>query len=177
MSKLRLLLLPLLLTLAGQCAAQLQPSARLGRLFSTPSERALLDNKRGAAPAGPLNPNAPPGEAVPPGAALPDGLGAAPPAGPVPVELSGVLRSSSGRTTTWLNAEPSAAGTPSAGGKAVTLRLSSGRKLLIKPGQTYDAISGAVQESQPAPADTAPAQPLPAPVATPAPQFPPDQRQ
>jgi len=150
------LLLILLMSLAGQCAAQLPPSARLGRLFSTPAERALLDNKRGAAPLAPVNANTPAGEGTAPGGpAFDTPAGAAPPPGPPPVELNGLLRSSSGRTTTWLNAEPSAAGTAAVGGKAVTLRLSSGRKLLIKPGQTYDAISGAVQEGTSAAPDAA----------------------
>jgi len=176
--KSRLLLLPLLLLLAGQCAAQLPPSARMGRLFFWPGERAVLDSKRGAAPAVPGNPNAPGGVAPPPGGPPPDASGALPPggpgspgaasapSGPVPVELSGVLSSSSGRTTTWLNAEPSAAGTPAAGGK-VALRLSSGRKLVLKPGQTYDAASGAVRDSTPASADPA------APQAAPLPPLPP----
>jgi len=157
------LLLPLLLLLASQCAAQLPPSARLGRLFSSPGDRALLDSKRGATPTAPATPNGPTGETSMPSGPMSDGAGAAPPAGPAPVELNGVLRSSSGRVTTWLNAEPTSSGTPAAGGKSVALRLSSGRKLLLKPGQSYDAISGAVQENRPVPAEAAQGQPAPQP--------------
>jgi len=179
--KRRLLLLPLLCVLAAQCWAQLPPSARMGRLFFWPGERAILESKRGAAPAAPVNPNAPGNEPPPPGA--PEAAGAVTsagptaPAGPAPVKLSGVLRSSSGHTTTWLNAEPSNAGTPAAGGKAVALRLSSGRKLVLKPGQTYDAVSGAVQEGTSAPVDPAQGQPALPSAPQPAPLPPPDFRQ
>lgn len=181
MSPRRLLPLPLLLVLAGQCAAQLPPSARMGRLFFWPGERAVLDSKRGAAPSALVNPNVPGNDTPPPGA--PDTSSTAPtaaptgPTGPAPVELSGIVHSSSGRTTTWLNAQPSTAGTPVAGGKSVALRLSSGRKLVLKPGQTYDAVRSAVQDGTAVPADQAQGQSLPQYGPPPAPQPPPDFKQ
>lgn len=149
------------------CAAQTPPSARLGRLFATPGERTLLDGRRGvAASAAPATPGAVAGD---PGApATAPGAGADSPAAPPPLTYNGLVRASTGRTTVWLNAEATAAG-PSAkvarGRKSVALRLSSGRELILQPGQTYDAASRTVQELSPA---APPAVPPAVPPAAPA---------
>ncbi|NVD74882.1 hypothetical protein HUX88_30835 [Duganella sp. BJB1802] len=83
----------------------------------------------------------PPPEAPPAGAAD----APAPPASSA-VQLSGVLRGSSGRTTVWLNQVPQTGGVKAGPGTAVSLRLSSGRRLIMKPGQSFDPDSGSVQE-------------------------------
>ncbi|MYM98794.1 hypothetical protein [Duganella vulcania] len=62
------------------------------------------------------------------------------------VQLSGVLRGSSGRTTVWLNQVPQTEGAKAGPGPAVSLRLSSGRRLIMKPGQSFDPANGSVQE-------------------------------
>ena len=135
-----------LLMAATPCGAQDAASARLGRLFTTPAERAALNDKRALGPAAPMAarmaPAEPPGAPPPPDAAAP-----AEAAGPGAVRLDGVLRVSSGRTTIWINQTAAAAPAPLGRDKSVTLRLSSGRKLIMKPGQSYSATDGTVQES------------------------------
>lgn len=74
---------------------------------------------------------------------------AAPTSGPESVQLSGVMRRSNGPATVWLNniAQPETEpGRP--GDSAVRLRLSSGRTLLMKPGQRFNPADGSVQESR-----------------------------
>ena len=121
--------------LAGSAlAARAQPPL-LGRLFLSPEQRAQLDTQRyGAPPPDPaLAPPPPP-----------------PPPAP-PVELNGVVQRSSGRSTVWLNQEAQnephnrlARGQPG----ILTLRLSNGQVVLLKPGQRYDPASGTVTEAQ-----------------------------
>ncbi|WP_215404741.1 hypothetical protein [Janthinobacterium sp. JC611] len=126
--------------LAGTAlAVQAQPP-QLGRLFLSPEQRAQLDAQRYGPPA-------------------PDPALAAPPPPPPPppappVELNGVVQRSSGRSTVWLNQEAQnephnrlASGKPG----TLTLRLSNGQVLLLKPGQRYDPASGTVSEAQEAP--------------------------
>lgn len=93
-------------------------------------------------------PVAPGASAAPPPAAP----GVAPAAAPPPaassaIQLSGVLRGSSGRTTVWLNQVPQTGGVKAGPGPAVSLRLSSGRQLIMKPGQSFDPAHGSVQEA------------------------------
>ncbi|MYN21224.1 hypothetical protein GTP81_31260, partial [Rugamonas sp. FT107W] len=76
----------------------------------------------------------------------PAGTDAAAPPASSAVQLSGVLRGSSGRTTVWLNQVPQTGGVKAGPGTAVSLRLSSGRRLIMKPGQSYDPDNGSVQE-------------------------------
>ncbi|OEZ51012.1 hypothetical protein [Duganella sp. HH105] len=83
----------------------------------------------------------PPAGAAVPAAATPS---AAPPSSAV--QLSGVLRGSSGRTTVWLNQVPQENIARTVPGKGVALRLSSGRQLILKPGQSFDAANGHIQE-------------------------------
>ncbi|MCU6498409.1 hypothetical protein LPN04_11440 [Rugamonas sp. A1-17] len=94
-------------------------------------------------------PGAPPGYVNPdPNAAQPAPQATAQPAPPASsaVQLSGVLRGSSGRTTVWLNQVPQTGGVKAGPGPAVSLRLSSGRQLIMKPGQSFDPANGSVQE-------------------------------
>ena len=123
--------------LAGSTpAAQGQTqSPQLGRLFLSPQQRAQIDAQRYGPPA------ADPALAPPP----------PPPPPAPPVELNGVVVRSSGRSTVWLNQEAQnephnrlASGKPG----TLTLRLSNGQVVLLKPGQRYDPASGTVTEAQ-----------------------------
>lgn len=123
--------------LAGAVPAALAQVPQLGRLFSTPEQRAQLDAQRyGSPPSSPaLAPPAPP---PPP-----------PPPAP-PVELNGLVQRSSGRSTVWLNGTPQQEPYNQLGqgqGGTLSLRLSSGQLILLKPGQRYDPASGSVTEA------------------------------
>ncbi|MES2739887.1 MAG: hypothetical protein V4754_02870 [Pseudomonadota bacterium] len=150
-------LMPLLLStvLAGascwpaQAAAQTvarAPAPPLGRLFSTPDERAMLDSLRAS---GGLT--ADPAATAP---AMPEagpGPGSAPPPPPPPLTLNGVVRRSDGRSTVWVNQvaqEQQGRSRSKAGGSAAAMPLqsSSGRTVLLKPGQRYDMDDGSVKE-------------------------------
>ena len=190
--------LAVLLLLAAAQPACAQVS--LGRLFSTPAERQVLDANRGKTQA--LAPNsqaqqsggeaqtqtqgqgpgpgpgpgerdglsakvytgsdgsgspqsagpggAPPGAAGSPGAAASPGTPAAP-AAPESLVMNGVLRTSGGRSTVWLNDVPqsdtqnklSKRGPAS---PALTVTLPSGKKILLKAGQRYDLNEGRVKD-------------------------------
>lgn len=125
----------LILCCAMATLAEAQPP-QLGRLFSSPEERAQLDASRsGAPPAGAIQVQvAPP----PP-----------PPPAP-PMELNGLVQRSSGRSTVWLNQAPQQEphNQVSNAGQ-LTLRLSNGQVVLLKPGQQYDPASGTVMEARP----------------------------
>ena len=127
-----------LLAGAALITAQAQPP-QLGRLFLSPEQRAQLDAQRYGPPAPDPALAAPPSPPPPP-----------PPA--PPVELNGVVQRSSGRSTVWLNQEAQnephnhlARGQPG----TLTLRLSNGQVVLLKPGQRYDPASGTVTEAPP----------------------------
>jgi hypothetical protein len=126
----------LILCCALASLAQAQPP-QLGRLFSSPEERAQLDASRsgsGTPPAGaaPVAPPPPP-----------------PPPGP-PMELNGLVQRSSGRSTVWLNQTPQQEPyNQVSGASQLTLRLSNGQVVLLKPGQQYDPASGTVMETRP----------------------------
>jgi hypothetical protein len=145
--------------LAGASAsASAQSFISMGRLFTTPSERAQLDALRnsgpstlpGAAAAGaPGMPGAAgtpmtgtPGAA--PGASTSAAAEAAPPA-PAQVQLSGIIRRSNGRTTVFVNNEAQEA-QPANQGKAARVQV-EGRAVVLKPGQTYDPATGAIHET------------------------------
>lgn len=127
--------------LAGATLTAQAQSPQLGRLFLSPDQRAQLDAQRYGPPA--PDPHLAAAPAPPP-----------PPPAP-PVELNGVVQRSSGRSTVWLNQAPQTephnqlardkSGTPG----ALTLRLSNGQVVLLKPGQRYDPASGTVTEAQP----------------------------
>ena len=116
-------------------AAHGQP---LGRLFTTPAERYQLDQARAAARA-----PAPPTAAAAQQPALA-------PAPAEPVTLHGFVRSSSGRSTVWVNAaeQEDARNRFSGPGRkpAVILRLPSGRRIELKPGQTADPNNARVRD-------------------------------
>ena len=127
--------------LAGAALTARAQSPQLGRLFLSPEQRAQLDAQRYGPPA-PDPAMAAPAPPPPP-----------PPPAP-PVELNGVVQRSSGRSTVWLNQEAQiephnrlASGKPG----TLTLRLSNGQVVLLKPGQRYDPASGTVSEAQEAP--------------------------
>ncbi|MGK5061322.1 hypothetical protein [Janthinobacterium sp. LB3P112] len=126
--------------LAGAALTARAQSPQLGRLFLSPEQRAQLDAQRyGTPPSDPALAAPPP---PPP-----------PPPAP-PLELNGVVLRSSGRSTVWLNQE--AQNEPHnrlASGKSgtLTLRLSNGQMVLLKPGQRYDPASGTVSEVQETP--------------------------
>ena len=129
----------------------------MGRLFTTPSERAQLDSLRNGATSN--MPGASPGAvAIPaPGAAsLPmagapgvvaaaPGTEAAPPAPSEQVQLSGIIRRSGGQTTVFVNGEPREAQTTERG-KAAHVQI-EGRTIVLKPGQSYDPATGAIHET------------------------------
>lgn len=132
-----LLLAALGLGLAGNGQAQAQgqypaQAPQLGRLFSTPDERAALDAQRGA-------PGAVAAPAPPPVAAEP-----APPA--PPLTLNGIVKRSSGKSTVWLNQVPQD-DQRNVSGVALSLRSASGHRLILKPGQSVDLNDGSVREA------------------------------
>ena len=111
--------------------SQGQPARHLGRLFSTPQERALLDARRD-------------GSVIESQSAAP-ATAAPPTTPPAPLLLNGVVQRSNGQTTVWLNDAPLA----ERDGKvqpdrSVQLRLPSGKRVTLKPGQSYDETTGAI---------------------------------
>jgi len=154
----------LFLLLANQAGAQSFVS--MGRLFTTPSERAQLDAQRGQAPQ-PAAPAAAAGQANVPAPAgmsasmpCPSGGAGGCPAAPVPdagtpaqstqqedpgLRLDGVIRRSHGPATLIVNGEvqPAPAGTMMRG--TVTLQA-DGHSVVLKPGQRYDPATGEIRE-------------------------------
>lgn len=127
-----------ILCCAVPALAQAQPP-QLGRLFSSPEERAQLDAARsGTPPAGAAEAAQAPPAAPPP-----------PPPSP-PMELNGLVQRSSGRSTVWLNQAPQQEPhNQISGASQLTLRLSNGQVVVLKPGQQYDPASGTVKEVRP----------------------------
>lgn len=127
------LLVCLLACLPAASLAQAPGRQQLGRLFSSPEQRAQLDAQRNGPPP------APPPAVAPP----------APPPPQPPVELNGLVERSSGRSTVWLNQtpqqEPNNLLAPGSG--TLTLRLSNGQSVILKPGQRYDPASGSIVEA------------------------------
>ncbi|MCE3264242.1 MAG: hypothetical protein K0R43_3321 [Pseudoduganella sp.] len=156
----------LLLLLATQAGAQSFVS--MGRLFTTPSERAHLDSQRSQALSlAPGTPSAPGQAAIPgivPGVppepysaagAAPPGMPPAAPAGGMPAEqatpapglrLDGIVRRSNGPDMIIVNGEVQPA--PARGVLRGAVRLQAdGRSVTLKPGQRYDPDTGAVHEA------------------------------
>jgi hypothetical protein len=135
------LLLALLLN-AGSVGAVSAQGATLGRLFHSPAERAAIDDRRGG-------PAAAPSLSAP--ATTPATFGtqdAVAPAGDAaPTQLNGVVKSSSGRTTVWLNQAPLTDHADDIlNNQSQSFKLSSGRKLLLKPGQVFNPTDGSVRD-------------------------------
>ena len=152
----------MLFAAAGSAAAQ--SFVTMGRLFTTPSERAQLDQARnsgaplsGAAggpggigagatsTGGAIAPMAPGAAGSVAGTAGTDGSGGAA-AGPEPVRLGGIIRRSGGRTTVFVNDE-ARDGRPVNQGKAARVSV-DGRSVVLKPGQSYDPATGAINEPE-----------------------------
>lgn len=105
-------------------------SHEIGRLFFSPDERAMLDrvrNKRGGNTASPTE----------------------------QITLNGIVRRSSGKTTTWINQVPQHENEapqgvsiqPGQASKPTTvLLLPSGKQVQLKAGQTFDTTKGKVRE-------------------------------
>lgn len=125
----------ILLAMLAAVAAHGQP---LGRLFTTPAERYQLDQARAAARA----PAPPAAEATQQPAAAP--------APAEPVTVHGFVRSSSGRSTVWVDAAEQEDGRNRFSGPgrkpSVILRLPSGRRIELKPGQTADPNNARVRD-------------------------------
>lgn len=120
----------------------------IGRLFSTPAERAKLDRLRQATKRG---------EAIK--LVSEQGLPEIPAISVEPVHeqfsLDGFVRRSSGKGTTWINQVPQNEGAASQNilvrqqlskPPAVSILLPSGKRMNLKVGQTFDAVSGRVLE-------------------------------
>lgn len=110
-----------LAAVAGVCIGVAAEAQQLGRLFLTPQEREALDRKRAANVVE---------EAVPQEPA---------------VTVNGVVRRSSGKTTTWINGVPhDDAHRPSPSGRVA---VESGSATVgVKVGQTLDRSSGTVTD-------------------------------
>jgi len=114
---------------------------RLGRLFFTPAQRASLDVARSQRARTALATENTEQEAAPV---------------PQTITYSGVLRRSDGKTTVWINNQPvhdrESAGAAAIVGRvrpdgSVTLQVpQSGRSVILKPGQSVELLSGAVEE-------------------------------
>ncbi|ATQ77507.1 hypothetical protein CR152_25650 [Massilia violaceinigra] len=106
-------------------------TAPMGRLFTTPAERHQLDIQRGLVAAPPV----PVVEAAPV---------------PQPMTVNGFVRRSSGKSTVWVNNEVQEGARNRFSGPAqaprVTLTLPSGRKVVLKPGQSVDMNAGTVTD-------------------------------
>jgi hypothetical protein len=169
------------LWLGAPCAWAPAQAQTIGRLFATPLERATLDANRGKALQGgqaggdPLTGQQ--GLQGQPGAGgtPTDAGGAGGPGGPgygggggggggggspgaaaaAPTQdalvMNGVLRSSSGRSTVWLNNVPQSGAqnklsTRGKKSQALTVTLPSGKKVILQAGQRYDVNDGRVKD-------------------------------
>lgn len=133
----------------------------IGRLFATPLERATLDANRGKAPqagqsGGDPLPGQPGAVGMPADGGGPGGPGgggspsSAPPAQET-LAMNGVLRSSSGRSTVWLNNVPQSGvqnklAKRGKNSQALTVTLPSGKKVILQAGQRYDVSDGRVKD-------------------------------
>ena len=114
----------LALLLALPCAQAQEP---LGRLFFTPEQRQALDARRKAR--------------------LPDKPAAAAAASPT-MRLDGYVKRSAGRSTVWVNGEPTDDATriPATSDGRVGVQLDSGARVGLKPGETLDRGNNEVRD-------------------------------
>ena len=134
---------------------------RLGRLFFTPAQRASLDVARSQRARAAVATEKAEQEATPV---------------PQTITYSGVLRRSDGKTTVWINNQPvhdrESAGAAAIVGRvrpdgSVTLQVpQTGRSVSLKPGQSVELLSGAVEEAYSRRFEAS--RPEPKPAATPA---------
>ena len=132
------------LALVASTPVAAQAQERLGRLFFTPAQRASLDVARSQRARAALSTEKPEQEATPV---------------PQTITYSGVLRRSDGKTTVWINNQPvqdrESAGAAAIVGRvrpdgSVTLQVpQSGRSVSLKPGQSVELLTGAVEEGYP----------------------------
>ncbi len=126
---------------AALTSAPAPAQERLGRLFFTPAQRASLDVARSQRARTAVDTEKTEQEAAPV---------------PQTITYSGVLRRSDGKTTVWINNQPvhdrDSAGAAAIVGRvrpdgSVTLQVpQSGRSVILKPGQSVELLSGAVEE-------------------------------
>ena len=148
------------------CAARAHAQA-LGRLFTTPGDRAVLERTRharvapaSAAPRPALAPiptqAAVQGTAAQGDSALVERRRQAVEGGRIIVVNGTVRRSGSGRVTSWIDSVPRTGNERLPGGAAlaqdrragkVALTLRSGKSVTLKPGQAVDAASGQVTDA------------------------------
>jgi len=139
---------------AAAPAGPANPAAMAGLPPGTPPEvtaAMLAATAPGAPPSMPAS--APP--AMPPGPppsspGTADAGGAAPDAvTPSQLTMNGVLRTSNGRSTVWLNNVPQG-GTANkfrnGNRQALTVTLPSGKRVVLQPGQRYDLVDGRVKD-------------------------------
>jgi hypothetical protein len=129
------------LALAGSLPAAAQSQERLGRLFFTPAQRASLDVARSQRARAAVATESSEQEATPV---------------PQTITYSGVIRRSDGKTTVWINNQAvhdrESAGAAAIVGRvrpdgSVTLQVpQSGRSVSLKPGQSVELLTGAVEE-------------------------------
>ena len=138
------------LALVASTPVAAQAQERLGRLFFTPAQRASLDVARSQRARAALSTEKPEQEAT-----------------PVPqiITYSGHIRRSDGKTTVWINNQAvhdrESAGAAAIVGRvrpdgSVTLQVpQSGRSVSLKPGQSVELLTGAVEEGYPRGIETA----------------------
>ncbi|MYM31118.1 hypothetical protein GTP58_22530 [Duganella sp. CY15W] len=123
----------------------------MGRLFSTPAERATMEASRGAsATLAPNSQGQQPAPGMPGGPAMPPGMPVASAAPLSTLTMNGVLRSSDNRTTVWLNDQPQPGMRQQLQQRAdsalLTVTLPSGKKIVLKPGQRFDLNEGRIKD-------------------------------
>lgn len=127
---------------AAHAAAEPPP---IGRLFTTPAERASLDRLRDAGGRAP-EPAQVQGPAVTEAQAAP-----APPPPPEPISVTGIVRRSDGTSVVWINGVPQtdqAVSRTEGGTPAATVMLPSGQRATLKAGQAVDVNTGAVGDAR-----------------------------
>lgn len=117
-------------------AGPAESGAVLGRLFTAPGERAVIDKARTSSSTSEI-----------PAVTAVDPVTAAPVAG-ASLRVDGVVRRGRGRDDLWLNgAHTRAAGGVAAGNRVPVSVPGGGRTVWLKPGQVFDAAAGVVRES------------------------------
>ena len=129
-----------LMVVAASAAAQ--PAGPPGRLFFTPAQRAALDVARTQRARAMLSNEKTEEEAAPV---------------PQTITYGGVVRRSDGKSTVWFNNQPVNDREPLGGAAivgrvrpdgSVTLQvMQSGRRVDLKPGQSVELLSGAIEEA------------------------------
>jgi len=140
----------LMVTMVMWAVPMALPGAELGRLFTTPQERAALDKLRREG----HKPVAAPEELAP--AEQPEQIPEAQP--PEPITVNGFVRRSDGANTVWVNGVNSLEGefdsqgfqvdTRRIRGDRVRVTVSGrpGQQIEMRPGQTFDPAAGRVRD-------------------------------